>query len=126
MIQIDPDVFTFDPAEDMSKETFVVTGMTDVAAVTAALGRATDRFMDVDTNGIEHATEESMSDAVVAGADSPNDVIGPWPTARGLTVYVDCKGVIPDPMAATMRTILAEELTAAGYAGRVIAVMPGE
>lgn len=122
MIQIDPDVFTYQPATDMSLERFVVRDVDDEAPVLAALRRASDRFMAVDTNGVEHATEESLLAAVDAGADSPSYVSDPEVTPTGIEVYVDCKGVIEDAMAHTLREILREELTAAGYSGRVSAV----
>ena len=122
MIQIDPDVFTYQPAMDMSVERFVVRDVADEEAVLAALGRASDRFMAVDTNGVEHASEESMLAAVDAGADSPSYVSDPEVTPTGVEVYVDCKGVIEDAMANTLRGILREELTAVGYSGRVSAV----
>ena len=71
MIQIDSDVFNYQPERDMSNERFVVTGVQDAAPVTAALVRASERFMMVDSNGVEHPTDESLSDAVSAGADWP-------------------------------------------------------
>lgn len=123
VIQIDPDVFTYQPELDMSNERFVVTGVHDAGSVTAALERASERFMGVDTTGVEHSTEESLFDAVNAGADSPSYVSDPEATERGIEVYVDCKGVIEDAMAATLRNILTEELAAAGYTGRVSAVI---
>jgi len=123
VIQIDPDVFTFQPELDMSNERFVVTGVQDAGLVVAALERASERFMGVDTNGVEHATYESLSDAVDAGADSPSYVSDPEVTERGVELYVDCKGVIEDAMGATLRKILTEELAAARYAGRVSAVI---
>lgn len=94
--------------------------------MTAALERASERCMMVDTTGVEHPTDESMSDAVNAGADSPSYVSDPEVTEAGIEVYIDCKGVIEDSMAATLRRILAEELAAVGYAGRVSAVTRGE
>ena len=121
MIRIDPDVFTYQPELDMSKETFVVTGVHDDGAVTAALERASERFMSVDTEGVEHLTEESMDEAVGAGTDSPSYVSDPKVTDRGIEVYIDNKGVIPDPMAATLRKVLTEELESAGYTGRISA-----
>ncbi len=126
MIQIDSDVFNYQPERDMSNERFVVTGVQDAAPVTAALVRASERFMMVDSNGVEHPTDESLSDAVSAGADSPSYVSDPNVTERGIDVYIDCKGVIDDPMSATLRRILTEELAAAEYAGRVSAVIRGE
>ena len=122
MIQIDPDVFTYQPAMDMSVERFVVRDVGDEEAVLGALGRASDRFMAVDTNGVEHASEESMLAAVDAGAGSPSYVSDPEVTSTGVEVYVDCKGVIEDAMADTLRGILRGELTAVGYSGRVSAV----
>ena len=80
--------------------------------------------MDVDTTGVEHLTEESMSVAVGAGADSPSYVSDPTLMGGGVEAYVDCKGVIEDAMAQTLRQILTEELDAVGYAGRVSAVLP--
>jgi hypothetical protein len=123
VIQIDPDVFTFQPELDMSNERFVVTGVQDAGPVVAALERASERFMGVDTNGVEHATYESLISAADAGADSPSYVSDPEVTERGVEVYIDCKGVIEDAMGATLRKILTEELAAAGYAGRVSAVV---
>lgn len=122
MIQIDTDVFTYQPELDMSNERFVVTDVQEAEPVIAALKRASERFMGVDTNGVEHATEESMQAAVDAGADSPSYVSDPEVTDRGIEVYLDCKGVIEDTMAATLREILVEELSAARYAGTVSAV----
>lgn len=126
MVHIDPLVFTYQPELDMSHERFVVTQVPDDGAVVAALLRASARFMDVDTDGVEHASYESMSAAVNAGADSPSYVSDPENTVRGIEVYVDCKGVIMDAMAATLRSILAEELAAAGYAGTVKPVTQAE
>lgn len=122
MIQIDTDVFTYQPELDMSNERFVVTDVQEAEPVIAALKRASERFMGVDTNGVEHSTEESMQAAVDAGADSPSYVSDPEVTDRGIEVYLDCKGVIEDTMAATLREILVEELSAARYAGTVSAV----
>ena len=122
MIQIDTYVFTYQPELDMSNERFVVTDVQEAEPVIAALKRASERFMGVDTNGVEHATEESMQAAVDAGADSPSYVSDPEVTDRGIEVYLDCKGVIEDTMAATLREILVEELSAARYAGTVSAV----
>lgn len=122
MIQIDTDVFTYQPELDMSNERFVVTEVEEAGPVIAALKRASERFMQVDTNGVEHTTEESMLAAVDAGADSPSYISEPEVTDRGIEVYLDCKGVIEDTMAATLREILIEELSAAGYAGTVSAV----
>ena len=122
MIQIDTDVFTYQPELDMSNERFVVTDVQEAEPVIAALRRASERFMEVDTNGVEHSTEESMQVAVDAGADSPSYVSDPEVTDRGIEVYLDCKGVIEDRMAATLREILVEELSAARYAGTVSAV----
>ena len=122
VVHIDPDVFTYQPELDMSKETFVVTGVQDDGAVTAALERASERFMSVDTEGVEHLTDDSMNEAVGAGADSPSYVSDPKVTDRGIEVYIDNKGVIPDSMAATLRKVLTEELEAAGYTGRISAV----
>jgi len=122
VIQIDTDVFTYQPELDMSNERFVVTDVQEAEPVIAALRRASERFMEVDTNGVEHSTEESMQVAVDAGADSPSYVSDPEVTDRGIEVYLDCKGVIEDRMAATLREILVEELSAARYAGTVSAV----
>lgn len=122
MIQLDPDVFTFQPVLDMSFERFVVRDVEDSGPVLTAVARALDRFMDVDTTGVEHQTSETMSAAVDAGADSPSYVSDPEITESGIEGYVDCKGVIVDEMAAKMREILAEELEGVGYSGRVSVV----
>ncbi|MBD3784395.1 MAG: hypothetical protein IE926_15840 [Micrococcales bacterium] len=126
MIHIDSDVFTYDAATDMSKENFVVTGVDDSAPVIAALERASERFMRVDSTGTEHASYDSLSAAVVDGLDSPSYVSDPEATDLGVEVYVDCNGVIDDDMARTMRQILTEELTAAGYSGTISAVNPSD
>ena len=122
MIQIDPDVFTYEPALDMSLERFLVRDVEDAGPVLTALTRASERFMDVDTTGVEHSSEKSMSAAVDAGADSPSFVSDPEVTKDGIEVYVDCNGVIEDSMALKLREILTEELAAVGYSGRVSAV----
>lgn len=122
MIVIDPDVFTYRADLDMSNERFVVTGVQDAGPVIAALERASERFMGVDTRGVEYAADESMAESLAAGADSPSYVSDPKVTELGIEVYIDCKGVIEDAMAATLRKILTEELTVAGYSGRVSAV----
>ena len=74
------------------------------------------------TRIVEHLTEESVDEAVGAGADSPSYVSDPKVTDRGIEVYIDNKGVIPDSMAATLRKVLTEELESAGYTGRISAV----
>lgn len=121
MLEIDSDVFTFQPELDLSRETFVVTEVSDSAPILAALQKAAERFMSIDHAGVEHETDESLLDG---GEDSASDVSDPEVTGDGVQMYVDSKGYIPDPMAATMRAVLTEELAAVGYGGRVRAVSP--
>jgi hypothetical protein len=122
MIEIDPDVFTYQEEEGFSKETFVVTGAFDESAVVRALEQAGRRFMRVDETGVEHADEESAEAALESGLYTPNYVADPEITAAGVRVYVDCKGSIEDPMAEKLREILREELEAAAVDARVTAV----
>ena len=61
--------------------------------------------MLVDTEGVEHLTDDSMNEAARDGADSPSYVSDPKVTDRGIEVYIDNKGVIPDSMAATLREV---------------------
>lgn len=121
MIDIDSDVFTFDEEQDMSKETFVVTGDFDPAVVVTALDRASDRFMAIDENGIEHDAA-GLDAAFRAGLETPSYVSDPEVTSQGVQLYVDCNGVIPDPMAEGLRRVLREELSAVGVEARVRAV----
>ena len=121
MLEIDPDVFTFQPELDLSRERFVVTDVADSAPILAALRRASDRFMSIDHAGLEHDTYDSL---LAGGEDSASYVSDPEVTDRGVQMYVDSKGYIPDPMAFAMRAVLTEELAAVGYSGRVSAVSP--
>ncbi|MBM6405269.1 hypothetical protein JQN72_13565 [Phycicoccus sp. CSK15P-2] len=122
-MEIDPDVFTYQESVDRSYETFVVRDVEDTPQVLTGLERASGRFMRVDSFGVEHATQESLEQAFADGADSPSYVSEPEVTDDGIELYLDCQGSIEDPMAVTLRTVLAEELAAAGYSGRVSAVI---
>ncbi|HET7303858.1 MAG TPA: hypothetical protein VFJ12_04810 [Segeticoccus sp.] len=121
MIEIDPDVFTYDEDLDYSKETFVVTGDFAPEVVLAALDRVSERFMTVDENGVEHDPSR-MDEVYLADLYTPNYVSDPQVTSRGIQVYVDCKGVVPDPMTLTLHRVLREELGAAGVEARIKAV----
>ena len=121
MIEIDADVFTYDEDEDYSKETFVVTGNFAPDVVMDALGRAAERFMAVDENGVEHDPTR-LDEVYLSGVYTPNYVSKPEITSRGIRVYVDCKGAIDDEMAQALRRVLREELDATGVDARVSAV----
>ena len=121
-ITIDADVFAYDESAGVSNETFVVSGATDQAAVVSALVKVGSRFMLVDQTGTEHHDQASLDDALVDDLYTPNYVSDPEVTKDGVELYIDCKGGIEDPMAQTFRTILREELTAAGIKAHVRAV----
>lgn len=121
-VTLDPDVFAYDELEEHSYETFVVAGADDPrtsAAVVQALRRAGNRFLATDETGVEHRSGAEVEAAAVAGLYTPNYVSDPTPTAAGVEVYVDCKGVIEDAMAATFRRVLTEELAQVGVPLRV-------
>lgn len=116
-VTIEADVLTYDEDEGYSYETFVVDGASDAATTQAlvdALRRTSYRFMGVDETGVEHRTDAEVEAALTAGLYTPNWVSDPTPTPAGVTLYVDCKGVIPDPMSRTFRQVLAEELAMVG------------
>ena len=121
-VVIDADVFTYQEDLGYSHETFVVTGASDNRVVVEALGRAARRFMRVDETGEEHFSDESATAAYVAGLYTPNYVSDPEVTRRGVELYLDCKGAIEDAMAVRLRTILRQELEAAGVHAHVKAV----
>jgi hypothetical protein len=119
MIDIDPDVFAYQEEMGYSNETVVVVGAADLDTVVEALNRAGRRFMLVDATGAEHPDEQSAQSALEAGRYTPNYVADPQITGEGVEMYLDCKGVIEQPMVSTLRQILREELEAAGIDGRV-------
>jgi hypothetical protein len=119
VITIDPDLFEYDEGLGYSLETFVVSSDFDPAAVMNALARAATRFMHVGDNGAE---DLDLEEAAQADIYTPNYVSDPRITEAGVEVYVDAKGAIDPPMAATLRRVLQEELGAAVPAARVDAV----
>jgi len=103
VIHIESDVFTYLPDMDMSKETFVVTDVQDAGPVLMALQRAAERFLSVAETGVEHTDEASLHAASSADLDTPNYVSDPELTDQGVQMYVDCKGVVAEPMAVKLR-----------------------
>jgi hypothetical protein len=122
MIQIDPDVFTYQRDLDYSNETFVVTGTDETEAVVEALHRAARRFMRVDESGEEQVDDDAAQVAFESGLYTPNYCSDPAITETGVEMYLDCKGSIEDPMAMKLREILQQELDIANIDARVKAV----
>ncbi|HEX7131223.1 MAG TPA: hypothetical protein VF228_01535 [Iamia sp.] len=121
MVTIDDDVFGFDGYH--SHESFVVTGRFAPDDALSALGKAAARFMLVDEEGTEHPDDEDvMTDLYDRGIYTPNYVATPRLEADGIHCYVDCKGSIEEPMAATFRRILREELSTAGITDAAVRV----
>ncbi|HUQ64028.1 MAG TPA: hypothetical protein VM121_09755 [Acidimicrobiales bacterium] len=97
-------------------EFVLLSGDFDNGVAVEALRRAGARFMLVDEEGREYPTEESLAAGTLEGPRelySPNYVADPKILDNGIELYVDCKGVIPPPMAATFRRIVREELVRA-------------
>lgn len=110
-VTVAADAFGFLPDGSGSYEAILVTGEVEARPVVQALLAAAGRFMLVTEDGREHPSDESV---VASGLYSPNYVADPVVRPDGIRLYVDCKGVIAPPMAATFRQILADELAAAG------------
>jgi hypothetical protein len=104
------EAFGFWPDRTTSYESVLLSGQFDIDVAVSALRRAGARFILVTEDGTEHLTEESV---FATGLYNPNYVADPKVRADGIEFYVDCKGVIEPPMAATFRRILREELEAA-------------
>ena len=109
-IDVDPTAFRSDG--DSSGETVIVVGAPSGAVVDALTASAT-RFMLVDELGHEYTSEEYDNLPEVAAGEelyTPNYVSNPTPVDGGLSLYVDCKGEIAEPMRRTFIAILVEEL----------------
>ncbi len=112
-VRIAPDAFSSREDGSAPNEVVVLSGVFDNGVAVESLRRAGARFMLVDEEGTEYATDESLYAGTLQGGKSlysPNYVADPRIVANGIELYVDCKGVIPPPMAATFRRILREEL----------------
>lgn len=123
---IDPEVFAYDGGRGYSYETLVVT-WTDPGVradrVVRGLRRTGSRLLRVDERGLEHPDAASAQRAYDDGFYTPNYVSDPEPQERGVQLYVDCKGVIPERMVTTFRRILREELERLGHDLRVVAAV---
>jgi hypothetical protein len=94
-----------------SNETVFMTGAFQSEVRIQALERADDRFMGTGHDGVEYADIEIAYERRVY---TPNYTSEPEMTEFGITLYVDCKAFITDPMRTTFRRILEEEVRAAG------------
>lgn len=117
-LRIAPDVFVSREDGTAPNEVALLSGAFDVGVAVTALRRAGARFMLVDNRGTEYATEADVEAAekryTIGDFYTPNYVANPKVLDSGIELYVDCKGVIPPPMAATFRRILREELQRSG------------
>jgi hypothetical protein len=113
MVQIDDDVFGEGAAWGASNEVIRLSGDFPPEEGVAALRRAGERFMLVDSRGVEYPTWELFNEI---GGDyySPNYVSDPIVRPDGVRLYVDCKGGIEDAMRERFLVVLREEL--AGFA----------
>lgn len=100
---------------DLCREVVLVTGA-DRAAVTRAMRRAAPRLMRMTEDGRELATDEEVERAAEQDVYTPNYVSDPEQLARGVGLYVDCKGAMPPEMGALARRVLVEELERYGVA----------
>ena len=121
-LTINADVFAYREDLGVSNEVFRVVSDSGEDKVVRALAAAGARFMLVDERGTEYRDEAGLESAAQADLYTPNYVSDPEVTPDGVELYVDCKGSIEEPMAATFRTILREELESAGVKGTVRAV----
>ena len=125
VITFDDDVFSYDDDHGYSYETFAVNGTFEPAVVVEALDSiAQPRLMLVDDDGILHADFDAIQAADVMSA--ANYVSDAQVTARGVEVYIDCKGAIEDVVAAAYRRVLTEVLDQAVGDAHVAAVRYGE
>ncbi|MGH9278997.1 MAG: hypothetical protein ACRD12_12940 [Acidimicrobiales bacterium] len=126
--RIASDVFVSREDGTVANEVAVLSGVFDVDVAVTALERAGARFSLVDNRGTEYATEadvEAAEQRYVSGDFyTPNYVAAPKVLDTGIELYVDCKGVIPPPMAATFRRILREELQRAGITDATVRNVP--
>jgi hypothetical protein len=127
-LKIGPDVFASREDGTAPNEVIVLSGAFEVDVAVAALRRAGDRFMFVDNRGMEYMTEADVEAAEERYATgdfyTPNYVADPKVLDHGIELYVDCKGVIPPPMAATFRKILREELERSGITNATVKNAP--
>ncbi|GAB3440202.1 hypothetical protein GCM10027517_14490 [Phycicoccus ginsengisoli] len=121
-LTIDADVFAYREDVGVSNEVLRVVSDSGEEKVVRALAAAGARFMMVDEHGREYQDEAALESAAEADLYTPNYVSDPKVTADGVELYVDCKGAVEEPMAATFRKVLREELEAAGIRGTVRAV----
>jgi hypothetical protein len=116
-LDIPSDLFAFEPFPYVgAPENFVVV-TDDVDAAVEGLTRAGDRMICVDEAGVEHPDYEAANAGGVYAP--PSYVADPKVTAAGVVGYVDCKGSMSSKQAAMFRTILRQELEAAGVTGTV-------
>jgi hypothetical protein len=125
-VAIAPDVFATSADGEVANQTVLLTGTFGSATAAAALQSAGDRYMLVDETGVEHASVEAAQGALDQGLYTPNYVADPLITARGMELYVDTKGWIPEPMRLTFVRILGEELAAAGLTDVTVVAAPAQ
>ena len=115
-VHVDPDVFAVHGRYGSSNESILITGSFSDAAGVAALNRFAKRAMNVDERGAEHRDVYASPPLDQSGETlyTPNYVADPVVTARGIRLYVDCKGAIEPPMRARFISILREELASLG------------
>jgi hypothetical protein len=115
-VRIARDVFGYNEKYAASNETIVISGTFARSAGLAALRRAAGRLFLVDEDGVEHSDDRDFPPLDSQGRElyTPNYVSDPTIVARGIELYVDCKGVIVAPMRARFLRILEEELHVLG------------
>jgi hypothetical protein len=111
-VHFSSDVFAYNARYGVSNEQIVVRGNFTRAAGVAALRRAATRLFLVDENGVEHRDERGFPPRDEHGRElyTPNYVSDPTVVARGVQLYVDCKGAIEPAMRARFLRILTDEL----------------
>lgn len=115
-VRIARDVFGYNEKYAASNETIVISGNFARSAGLAALRRAAGRLFLVDEDGVEHSDDRDFPPLDSRGRElyTPNYVSDPTIVARGIELYVDCKGVIVPPMRDRFLRILEEELHVLG------------
>lgn len=120
LVEMADDVFESSDDMESMAEYFVVSSSAPTRKVVAAVDRASERFMLVDENGVEHPDAAGADAARFEGLYTPNYVATPRVTRHGVEGYVDCKGVIEPAMGQRFRLILSDELAKLGTPSRVV------